>query len=145
MDWRFSGQSTRRCRVLYVTPIADQCDVFRGVTRGTHFEVDHAADADAGMAALQRLKYHLVLVWTNGIDGDALGVLRRIKSDVKLRSLPVLVIGADGDLKEITEAYSAGASCVIGAPQAREQFAVWAKAVLGFWAAYAQLPFCPLD
>lgn len=92
--------------------------------------------ADARRPALVLLD--LKLQTPTGLD-----VLRAIKSDPALKSIPVLVMTNSESQKHVDEAYAAGANCFITKPTGFEQVRTLTGLLGGFWFVYAKLPSAP--
>lgn len=73
-----------------------------------------------------------------GVDGGA--VLRRIKGDPALRSIPVVVLTADDANETVLAAYAEGANCFIRKPLSAEGTAGALREVTDYWFELAELP-----
>jgi two-component system response regulator len=72
------------------------------------------------------------------IDGNE--VLRRIKADTGLRSIPVVMLTTSDREEEMTAAYRAGANSYVTKPAALGQFAERVKTLKDYWACTSELP-----
>jgi two-component system response regulator len=72
------------------------------------------------------------------IDGNE--VLRRIKADTELRSIPVVMLTTSDREEEMTAAYHAGANSYVTKPVALGQFAERVGTLKDYWARTSQLP-----
>ena len=70
-------------------------------------------------------------------------VLEEIKSDQKLRSIPVCVLTSSREEEDILRSYDMAANCYITKPVDFEQFAAVVKSVEHFWFTVVKLPFRP--
>lgn len=82
----------------------------------------------------------LVLLDLNmpGIDGRQ--VLQKIKSDLKLRSIPVVILTTSADSKDIDQCYSIGASTYIQKPVSFDGLTEAIRTMKDYWFGVAILP-----
>lgn len=73
-----------------------------------------------------------------GTDGGE--VLRRIKRDPALRSIPVVVFTADDASETVSSAYAEGANCFIRKPFSAEATAGALRQLTDYWFDLAELP-----
>ena len=66
--------------------------------------------------------------------------LMEIKSNERLRSIPVIVLTTSASEKDILLAYQLGANCYITKPSELDQFLKVIKSVADFWLETAKLP-----
>jgi CheY-like chemotaxis protein len=85
----------------------------------------------------------LVLLDLNLAAPAGLEVLRAIKADPALSSIPVLVMTSSESQRHVDEAYAAGANCFLPKPSGLEQMRTLAGLLGGFWFVYAKLPSAP--
>ncbi len=71
---------------------------------------------------------------------DGIEVLRRIKADPKLKSIPVVMLTTSAGEKEIVESYNCGANSYIVKPVGFEQFAKVIKELKLYWMVINSLP-----
>jgi CheY-like chemotaxis protein len=64
---------------------------------------------------------------------DGIEVLRRIKADPKLKSIPVVMLTTSADEEEMVESYNCGANSYIVKPVGFEQFAKVIKELKLYW------------
>lgn len=64
---------------------------------------------------------------------DGIEVLRRIKADPELRSIPVVMLTTSADEQEIVESYSCGANSYIVKPLDFDQFVKAIKTLKLYW------------
>ncbi|WP_309396522.1 response regulator [Cerasicoccus maritimus] len=67
-------------------------------------------------------------------------VLKAIKSDPKLKSIPVVILTTSADEVDICEAYRAHANCFITKPVDLDQFLKAIQTVHSFWIDIVKLP-----
>lgn len=71
---------------------------------------------------------------------DGIEVLRRIKADPELKSMPVVMLTTSADEEEIVESYSCGANSYIVKPLDFDQFVKAIKALKLYWLVINSLP-----
>jgi len=71
---------------------------------------------------------------------DGIEVLKRIKADPELKSMPVVMLTTSADEQEIVESYSCGANSYIVKPLDFDQFVKAIKAVKLYWLVINSLP-----
>ena len=105
------------------------------------------SDGEAALAFLRREPPHesaprpdLVLLDLNMPRKDGREVLREMKQDERLRSIPVLVLTTSGAQEDIAEAYASGANAYIRKPVHFDDFIATMRAIEGFWMSVATLP-----
>ncbi len=136
-----------RCRILDVTP-----------NPGTHRLLEELLQPDAdfslehvpsGTGALEELTQrpdnmlpNLIILawWLPLLTGTE--VVASLKSDKRLRAIPVIVLDSDLPDGEVGKLYTAGVSCVIENVQNLDEFARFAEGMRAFWINLAILPFC---
>jgi len=74
------------------------------------FDTTSACDGDEGLAMLDENPPDLVILDIQMPRMDGLGVLRSIRADAKLTSLPVVVLTADASRETVIAAINAGAN-----------------------------------
>jgi CheY-like chemotaxis protein len=82
----------------------------------------------------------LVLLDLNLPGADGLELLRAIKSDEALRSIPVAVMTTSGDERDITRSYRAGANCYLQKPIDPDRLVAVLRNIRIFWFETALLP-----
>lgn len=82
----------------------------------------------------------LILLDLNLPKIDGREVLKEIKSDSKLKSIPVVVLTVSKAEEDIMKSYDLHANCYITKPVDLKQFAKVAKAVQEFWLTIVKLP-----
>jgi len=90
--------------------------------------------AGSGLEAIERLAlapYDLVVLDLNMPDVGGVEVIEFIRSQDKLRSLPILVVTTRGDDASRTRVLEAGASGFMAKPFAPEQILVEVRGLLG--------------
>jgi chemotaxis family two-component system response regulator Rcp1 len=67
-------------------------------------------------------------------------VLAEIKADVRLRTIPVVVLTTSEDTQDVARAYSQHANCYIAKPVDLEQFLRVIQSIENFWLTLVRLP-----
>ncbi len=111
-----------------------------------------AADGEVALAFLRREPPHqaaprpgLVLLDLNMPRKDGREVLREIKQDERLRSIPVLVLTTSGADEDIAAAYAGGANAYVRKPVHFDEFVATMGAIKAFWMSAATLPDAGTD
>ncbi|MCX4246873.1 response regulator [Paraliomyxa miuraensis] len=82
----------------------------------------------------------LVLLDLNLPRKDGREVLREIKGDANLRSIPVVVLTSSSAERDVVKTYSLGANCYITKPVDLQQFSDVVKSIEDFWFVVVKLP-----
>ena len=82
----------------------------------------------------------LILLDLNLPKVDGREVLKDIKSDDKLKAIPVVVLTVSKAEEDVLKSYKLHANCYITKPIDLEQFSKVAKAVQDFWLTIVRLP-----
>jgi two-component system, chemotaxis family, response regulator Rcp1 len=94
----------------------------------------------AGKSNPNGIRPGLVLLDLNLPKKDGREVLRDIKNDPELRSIPVVVMTSSEDEEDIWKAYDAQANCYITKPVNFEQLMKVVQTIEDFWLNLVQLP-----
>lgn len=116
-------------------------EAFRTSALGT--KVDVCEDGESGLAFLQdetRVLPNLILLDLNlpGIDGRE--VLQKIKTDDRLRAIPVCVLTTSRAEEDILQAYYDHTNCYIVKPVDLKNFRSVIEQVESFWFQLAKVP-----
>ena len=82
----------------------------------------------------------LILLDLNLPKKDGREVLRDLKSDENLKSIPVVILTTSQDEEDILRAYGLNANCYICKPIDLDQFSKIIKAIEDFWLSIVKLP-----
>ena len=102
--------------------------------------VGEGATGAEAVRLARELRPDLVLLDLNMPRKDGREVLREMKQDERLRSIPVLVLTTSGAQEDIAEAYASGANAYIRKPVHFDDFITTMRAVEAFWMSAATLP-----
>jgi chemotaxis family two-component system response regulator Rcp1 len=107
----------------------------------------HVADGEAAMAFLRRSGAHanaprpdLILLDLNLPKKDGREVLDEIKTDAKLKSIPVVILTVSSADEDILKTYNLHANCFITKPIDFDQFLKVVKSIEDFWLTIVKLP-----
>ncbi|MBI2873930.1 MAG: response regulator [Firmicutes bacterium] len=93
-----------------------------------------------GTGAGERSLPGLILLDLNLPRKDGREVLSEIKTDEKLKAIPVVVLTTSESEKDILTSYRLHANCYITKPAELDKFFEVIKAIEGFWLKVAKLP-----
>lgn len=85
-------------------------------------------------------KPDLILLDLNLPRKDGREVLKEIKSDDHLKSIPIVVLTTSDTDEDILRSYNLGANCYISKPLSLEEFAQIMKLIEDFWFSIVKLP-----
>ena len=108
-----------------------------------HNNLSVARDGDEALAFLRRAgepRPDLILLDLNLPRRDGREVLKEIKSDPNLMTIPVVVLTTSGAEADIVKSYQLHANCYITKPVDLEQFIKVVKAIDDFWLTVVKLP-----
>jgi len=93
-------------RILAVDDTPENLEILRLRLESNGYVVVTAEDGERGLAAARELKPDLVLLMMPKLDGIA--VVRILKQDPSLRSIPVVLVTAKADTRDVVEGLDAG-------------------------------------
>ena len=110
-----------------------------------HFHVVN--DGDEAMAFLHRegkyfdaVRPELIFLDLNLPKKDGHEILKEIKTDDELKSIPVVILTISDDEEDILKSYNLHANCYITKPIGLEQFSKVVKSIENFWLSFVKLP-----
>jgi chemotaxis family two-component system response regulator Rcp1 len=111
-------------------------------SRKIHLDLHVATDGEAGMAALQvaGLRPDLILLDLNLPRMSGREVLQEIKTDSRLRAIPVVVLTSSEAEFDIVQTYELGASCYIAKPVDLQSFLTIVERLESFWFTVVKFP-----
>ena len=95
-------------RILAVDDTPENLEILRMRLEANGYEVSTAADGEEGLAKAQDLKPDLILLDIMMPKLDGISVVRILKEDVLLRSVPVILVTAKADTRDVVEGLDAG-------------------------------------
>lgn len=114
---------------------------------GFEHRMDLVGDGEQAIAFLRRegsfwnaAKPDLVLLDLNLPRKDGRAVLRDIKSDRLLASIPIIVVTNSRAQEDVEEIYRLRANCYLVKPPDIEDFFLMVKRIMEFWSETARLP-----
>lgn len=110
----------------------------------------HLHVASDGVEALQFLRHEgdhrdaprpdIILLDLNLPQKSGAEVLREIKADEGLRSIPVVVLTTSGAAADVRASYERRANCYVTKPVTLDEYAAVIQAIEAFWLLVAELP-----
>jgi adenylate cyclase len=94
--------------ILAVDDTPENLEILRLRLEANGYEVVTAADGEEGLAKARDLKPDLILLDIMMPKLDGISVVRMIKQDVSLRSIPVILVTAKADTRDVVEGLDAG-------------------------------------
>jgi CheY-like chemotaxis protein len=113
---------------------------------GSTSELDRAEDGAEALARLDAVvagdvpRPDLVVVDVNLPRVSGIDVLRRIKSDPDLRTIPVVVFSTSRSAVDVAAAYACGASSYVVKPTDLNRFTEVVRAIESYWTTVVLLP-----
>lgn len=109
--------------------------------------INIAADGEEALAILRREGRHgccerpdIILLDLNLPKTDGREVLAEIKSDEKLKNIPVVILTSSKAEEDIIKSYNLHANCYISKPVGHEQFFKIIRSIEDFWFSIVTLP-----
>jgi chemotaxis family two-component system response regulator Rcp1 len=110
-------------------------------------QLSTVSDGQAAMALLrkqgsyaQAVRPELILLDLNLPRKDGREVLDEIKTDPKLRSIPVVILSSSEVEEDILKSYNAHANCYVTKPLNLHKFVTVVKSIEEFWLSIVKLP-----
>ena len=103
---------------------------------GVSHRVVHVTNADEALTFLQTAAPQKPsIIFVDGSDGEANGldVLKAVKRDERLRSIPVITLAPSGDSKTINESFELGAAGYVVKSENHKDFVEAVRAVHQYW------------
>ena len=85
-----------------------------------HFEVVTAVDGSDGLEKLYANSFDLVLTDINMSNMDGYEFIKRVRSDEKYNSLPIIIVSTESEAKDKMKGFDAGANLYIVKPSSPE-------------------------
>ena len=95
-------------RILAVDDTPENLEILRMRLEANGYEVSTAADGEEGLARAREFGPDLILLDIMMPKLDGISVVRILKQDVSLRSIPVVLVTAKADTRDVVEGLDAG-------------------------------------
>ncbi len=95
-------------RILAVDDMPENLEILRVRLEANGYEVMTAADGEEGLEAARRLAPDLILLDVMMPKRDGISVVRELKADPALRTIPVVLVTAKSDTRDVVEGLDAG-------------------------------------
>ncbi|TIR45917.1 MAG: response regulator, partial [Mesorhizobium sp.] len=95
-------------RILAVDDTPENLEILRMRLEANGYEVVTAADGEEGLAKARELTPDLILLDIMMPKLDGISVVRMLKQDQSLRSIPVILVTAKADTRDVVEGLDAG-------------------------------------
>lgn len=124
-----------RERILVIEDEADILEALTWTLTREGFRVSGAKDGEEGLARARGDFPDLILLDLMLPKIDGLEICRRVKSDPNLRTIPVIIVTAKGEVDDVVKGLEAGADDYIAKPFANKELLARIKAVIrrGAW------------
>ena len=103
-------------RILAVDDMPENLEILRVRLEANGYEVLTAADGEEGLAAARRLTPDLILLDVMMPKRDGISVVRELKADPALRTIPVVLVTAKSDTRDVVEGLDAGGDDYLSKP-----------------------------
>jgi chemotaxis family two-component system response regulator Rcp1 len=146
---RTNAMSSRPVEVLLVEDDRSDVDLTKEALdeAKVSIKLNVVEDGEKAMAYLRRengfaraTRPDLILLDLNLPKKDGREVLREIKSDPDLKTIPVVILSTSDSDTDVTSSYDLGANCFITKPFGFDQVSTVIKAIQNFWLSTVKLP-----
>lgn len=103
-------------RILAVDDMPENLEILRVRLEANGYEVMTAADGEEGLAAARSLAPDLILLDIMMPRRDGISVVRELKADPVLRAVPVVLVTARTDTRDVVEGLDAGGDDFLSKP-----------------------------
>ncbi len=103
-------------RILAVDDMPENLEILRVRLEANGYEVLTAADGEEGLAAARSLAPDLILLDVMMPKRDGISVVRELKADPALRTIPVILVTAKSDTRDVVEGLDAGGDDYLSKP-----------------------------
>lgn len=103
-------------RILAIDDMPENLEILRVRLEANGYEVVTAADGEEGLAAARSLAPDLILLDIMMPRRDGISVVRELKADPVLRSVPVVLVTARSDTRDVVEGLDAGGDDFLSKP-----------------------------
>jgi two-component system, cell cycle response regulator DivK len=108
-------------RILVVEDQPDNRQIIRDMLAGTDYEITEAEDGEQALAAVAKQRPQLILMSVQLPNMDGYEVVRQIKADTALRSIPIIAITSHALNGEKQTARAAGCDDYVPEPYSPRQ------------------------
>src|SRR3954465_10836634 len=102
--------------ILAVDDTPENLEILSVRLEANGYEVQTAADGEEGLARARELEPDLILLDIMMPKLDGISVVRELKRDAKLKAIPVILVTAKADTRDIVEGLDAGADDYLTKP-----------------------------
>ncbi|CAN7415344.1 DNA-binding response OmpR family regulator/GGDEF domain-containing protein [Rhizobium tibeticum] len=102
--------------ILAVDDTPENLEILQMRLKACGYEVATAADGEEGLAKVHDLKPDLILLDVMMPKLDGISLVRLLKQDVSLRSIPIILVTAKADTRDVVEGLDAGADDYLTKP-----------------------------
>jgi adenylate cyclase len=102
--------------ILAVDDVPENLEILRVRLEANGYEVTTAADGEEGLEAARRLTPDLILLDIMMPKRDGISVVRELKADPDLRAIPVVLVTAKSDTRDVVEGLDAGGDDFLSKP-----------------------------
>lgn len=99
-------------RILAVDDTPENLEILRLRLEANGYEVMTAADGEEGLAKVREFKPDLILLDIMMPKLDGISVVRTLKQDASLRSIPVILVTAKADTRDVIEGLTPAATTI---------------------------------
>lgn len=99
-------------RILAVDDTPENLEILRLRLEANGYEVMTAADGEEGLVKVREFKPDLILLDIMMPKLDGISVVRTLKQDASLRSIPVILVTAKADTRDVIEGLTPAATTI---------------------------------
>ena len=126
--------------ILVADDEEDIRDIVRSHLESEGYRVITSENGEEAINALNEFDISLAITDLKMPKMDGREVLSDIKTDQKLRYIPVVILTTSEAEEDIIKTYSTGANCYVTKPIGLEQFSKVVKSIEDFWFTVVKLP-----
>jgi CheY-like chemotaxis protein len=122
--------------VLKNAPVPNRLYVVKSEREALHFLFQRGKYAGGNGAP----RPDFILLGINGSNIDGLDVVRRLKTNPRLKQIPVTILTRSNGQAEISKGYDLGVNCCVQKPSEFQSFVRTIRSLYRYWAVLATLP-----